>query len=180
MYRLRRCNCCCYVSFGFCIKQRYVSIKTIQLKQNLWKYCSALSSDMYRLRQALAFLRTHHSVFCIKQRYVSIKTLGTACRLPLLHGSALSSDMYRLRRTWRGRFWKRGFCIKQRYVSIKTLQHSFYVGSLRSALSSDMYRLRLVPANIAGTAGFSSALSSDMYRLRQCGRGRSYRYSVLH
>ena len=128
---------------GFCIKQRYVSIKTTMIESTtnvgissalssdmyrLRRFSastlvvgvgSALSSDMYRLRRCTGMTHQCFLGFCIKQRYVSIKT-----------------------QTWTVRSRVNGFCIKQRYVSIKTIYSVVAVSLDCSALSSDMYRLR--------------------------------------
>ena len=155
---------------GFCIKQRYVSIKTTMIESTtnvgissalssdmyrLRRFSastlvvgvgSALSSDMYRLRRCTGMTHQCFLGFCIKQRYVSIKT-----------------------QTWTVRSRVNGFCIKQRYVSIKTIYSVVAVSLDCSALSSDMYRLRLTGYIGYVTPVACSALSSDMYRLRRFG-----------
>ena len=75
MYRLRQLGWVLLKRLRrFCIKQRYVSIKTIAAAIWVLVSGSALSSDMYRLRLT-----------------------GTGVVSVIPHGSALSSDMYRLR-----------------------------------------------------------------------------------
>ena len=123
MYRLRR-------NFNSCSFRRFL--------------CSALSSDMYRLRHLLCSQTIVDVMFCIKQRYVSIKTKSDSTNRCFWKCSALSSDMYRLRHSTTG-----------------TL-----VPAKGSALSSDMYRLRRVTVFTDHFIHQGFALSSDMYRLR--------------
>ena len=136
MYRLRR-------NFNSCSFRRFL--------------CSALSSDMYRLRHLLCSQTIVDVMFCIKQRYVSIKTKSDSTNRCFWKCSALSSDMYRLRHSTTG-----------------TL-----VPAKGSALSSDMYRLRhFISPNPLIVYG--SALSSDMYRLRPSTGVFLLQLSVLH
>ena len=105
----------------FCIKQRYVSIKTLDIVTPVWPFCSALSSDMYRLRQKDSSMNDW-SAQCSalsSDMYRLRQCAGSNSRCSLC--SALSSDMYRLRQlTSHYVLFQLKFCIKQRYVSIKT------------------------------------------------------------